>query len=122
MDIFKSFLYVILGLFVGWISGFLGIGGAVIIIPALIYFFGFSQHQAQGTTLLLMVPPIGIFAALAYYKKGYANVPVAILICIGFVIGAFFGAKYAVSFPERLLRRIFALFLLIISFHMLFKK
>jgi uncharacterized membrane protein YfcA len=122
MDIFKFLLFILIGLFAGTISGLLGIGGATIIIPALIYFFGFSQHEAQGTTLLLMVPPIGILAAWTYYKKGYANVPVAIFICLGFIIGAFFGAKVAVSIPEKLLRKLFALFLLIISIHMLFKK
>jgi uncharacterized membrane protein YfcA len=122
MDIFKFLLFILIGLFAGTISGLLGIGGATIIIPALIYFFGFSQHEAQGTTLLLMVPPIGILAAWTYYKKGYANVPVAIFICLGFIIGAFFGAKVAVSIPEKLLRKLFALFLFIISIHMLFKK
>ena len=122
MDIFKFLLFILIGLFAGTISGLLGIGGATIIIPALIYFFGFSQHEAQGTTLLLMVPPIGILAAWTYYKKGYANVPVAIFICLGFIIGAFFGAKVAVSIPEKLLKKLFALFLLIISIHMLFKK
>jgi uncharacterized membrane protein YfcA len=122
MDIFKFLLFILIGLFAGTVSGLLGIGGATIIIPALIYFFGFSQHEAQGTTLLLMVPPIGILAAWTYYKNGYANIPVAIFICLGFIIGAFFGAKFAVSIPEKLLRKLFALFLLIISIHMLFKK
>ncbi|MGC8976305.1 MAG: sulfite exporter TauE/SafE family protein [Candidatus Ratteibacteria bacterium] len=115
-------LFIILGIFSGVISGLLGIGGATIIVPALIYFFGFSQHQAQGTTLLLMVPPIGILAALTYYKKGYADIPTAIFICIGFFIGAYLGAKIAISIPEKILRKIFGLFLLIISFHMIFKK
>jgi len=122
MDIFRFLIFILVGILAGTISGFLGIGGATIIMPILIYFFGFSQHEAQGTTLLLMVPPIGILAALTYYKKGYANVPVAIFICLGFILGAFLGAKCAISIPEKLLRKLFALYLLIISFHMFLKK
>lgn len=116
------FLLLVVGVLAGGISGLLGIGGATIIVPALVYFFGFTQHQAQGTTLLLMVPPIGILAALTYYKKGYADIPTAIFICIGFFIGAFFGAKIAVGLPEKILRRLFGVFLFIISIHMIFKK
>jgi uncharacterized protein len=66
-------LYVILGLAAGIFSGLIGIGGGIIIIPALVFLFGFSQHQAQGTTLALLVPPIGLLAAWMYYTQGYVN-------------------------------------------------
>jgi uncharacterized membrane protein YfcA len=76
--------YVLLGLIAGTLSGLVGIGGAVLIIPALVWFFGMSQHNAQGTTLALMVPPIGILAAWSYYRAGYADLKAAALICGGF--------------------------------------
>jgi len=115
-------LYLLLGLLAGVVSGLIGIGGGSIIIPALIVFFGMSQHQAQGTTLALMVPPIGLLAAWEYYKGGYVDFKIAALICIGFFIGGYFGAKIAVTVPERLLRRIFGIALLLISLDMIFKK
>jgi len=115
-------LYLLLGLLAGVISGLIGIGGGSFIIPALIVFFGMSQHQAQGTTLALMVPPIGLLAAWEYYKGGYVDLKVAALICIGFFIGGYFGAKIAIAVPERLLRRIFGIALLLISLDMIFKK
>jgi hypothetical protein len=68
------------GLLAGVVSGLVGIGGGVIVIPALIYLFGFSQHIAQGTTLAMLVPPIGILAALTYYRQGYVNLGVAALL------------------------------------------
>ncbi|MFA6636779.1 MAG: sulfite exporter TauE/SafE family protein [Candidatus Omnitrophota bacterium] len=114
-------LYILIGLFAGTISGLVGIGGGVIIIPALIYLFKFSQHAAQGTTLAMLIPPIGILAALAYYKQGHVNLPVAAFICLGFVIGGFLGAKFAISCPEVLLRKIFGVCLLLIAGYIIFK-
>ncbi|MEM7592613.1 MAG: TSUP family transporter, partial [Cyanobacteria bacterium P01_A01_bin.83] len=68
-----SLLYIILGLFAGILSGLIGIGGGVMIVPSLVFLFGFSQQEAQGTTLGLLVPPIGILAAWTYYQQGYVN-------------------------------------------------
>lgn len=114
-------LGVLIGLTAGVLSGLLGIGGGIIIIPSLIYLFGLSQHVAQGTTLAVMIPPIGLLAAYVYYKNGYVNIPVAIIICISFFIGGFFGAKIAVGIKEALLRRIFGVGLLCIAFHLILK-
>ena len=113
--------YILIGLFAGAISGLIGIGGGIIIVPALIYLFQFSQHAAQGTTLAMMIPPIGILAALTYYKQGHVNLPVAGFICLGFIVGGFLGAKFAVGFPEVVLRKIFGVCLLFISGYMIFK-
>jgi uncharacterized membrane protein YfcA len=99
-----------------------GIGGGILIIPALVFLFGFTQQQAQGTTLALMVPPIGILAAWTYYTQGYVDVKVAGLICAGFVVGGYFGAKLAVGIPKDLLQKIFGGFLLLVSLKMLFTK
>jgi hypothetical protein len=114
-------LYILIGLFAGAISGLIGIGGGIIIVPALIYLFKFSQHAAQGTTLAMLIPPIGILAALGYYKQGHVNLPVAGFICLGFVVGGFLGAKFAVGFPEVVLRKIFGTCLLVIASYMIIK-
>ena len=115
-------LYVILGLIAGVSSGFLGIGGGAILIPALVYMFGLTQHQAQGTTLALMVPPIGLLAAWKYYSQGNVKLNIAVYICLGFFIGGFLGAILVQKVPEVTLRRIFGLFLLAISVKMIFGK
>lgn len=114
-------LYMIIGLFAGVISGLIGIGGGIIVVPCLIYIFGFSQHSAQGTTLAMMIPPIGLLAAWAYYKQGHVNIPVAGLICLGFIIGGYFGAKLAIGLPEVILRKIFGVSLLIIAGYLIIK-
>ena len=115
------FLYITIGVFAGAISGLIGIGGGIIIVPCLIYIFGFSQHAAQGTTLAMLIPPIGILAALTYYKQGHVNFPVAGLICVGFVLGGYLGAKVAVGFSEVVLRKVFGACLLVIAGYMIIK-
>lgn len=115
-------LYLILGLVTGVFSGLIGIGGAIIIIPCLVLLFGLSQHTAQGTTLALMVPPIGLLAAWVYYKQGFVDLKIAALICLGFFVGGLLGAKFAMKIPDELLRKIFGVILLIASLKMIFFK
>jgi hypothetical protein len=115
-------LLLLFGLVAGILSGLLGIGGGIFIIPALVLLLGFSQHTAQGTTLAMMVPPIGLLAAWAYYKSGYVDLKVAGLMCIGFFIGGFFGAKFATALPEAMLSRIFGVAMLIVSIKMIIGK
>ena len=86
-------LYLLLGLGAGILSGVIGIGGGVVIVPALVFLFGLSQHQAQGMTLALLVPPIGLLAAWTYYSKGYVDLTIAAFVCLGFFLGGFIGAK-----------------------------
>ena len=112
-------LYLLLGLGVGALSGLIGIGGGVLITPALIYFFGFSQHDAQGTTLALLVPPIGILGAWTYFQQGYVDIKVALLICLGFVFGGLVGAKFAIDIPEEFLRRVFGVAIILVGLKML---
>ncbi len=115
-------LYLVLGLAAGTFSGLIGIGGGTIIVPALVFLFGLSQHQAQGTTLALLVPPIGFLAAWTYYKQGYVDLRIAALICIGFFFGGFLGAKIATKLSNVLLERVFGIALLLISLKMIFAK
>jgi len=113
--------FALIGAAAGTISGLLGIGGAVIMIPALIYFFGFDQKMAQGTTLLLMIPPIGLLAAIEYYKVGHVDIKAAAVIAVCFFIGGFFGSKLAMKIHADVLRKIFAGFMMLISIRMFFK-
>ena len=111
--------YVLLGFIAGGLSGLIGIGGGVLIVPALVVLFGFSQHLAQGTTLALMVPPIGLLAAWTYYRQDYVDIPVAVLVCLGFLFGGLLGAKLATALPTNALERIFGLVLILIGGKML---
>lgn len=115
-------LYIAVGLVSGILGGLLGIGGGIVVIPAFIYIFGMSQHMAQGTTLALMVPPIGLLAAWTYYNHGDVNLKVAAFVCIGFFIGGLLGAKLAVGIPEAMLRKTFGIAMLAIALQMIFGK
>ena len=112
--------YIVLGLAAGTLSGLIGIGGGIIIIPALIFLFGLSQHMAQGTTLALMVPPVGILAAWTYYKCGFVDLKIAGLICIGFFFGGLIGAKIATSMSTVMLEKVFGACLFLVSIKMMF--
>lgn len=115
-------LYILIGLLAGTISGLVGIGGGVIIVPSLIYFFGLSQHLAQGTTLALLVPPIGILAFWTYYKQGHVDFNIAIFVCLGFLFGGLMGAKMATGISTVALRKVFGVVMLLISLSIIFKK
>lgn len=115
-------LYVLLGLAAGGLSGLIGIGGGVFIVPVLVFLFGLSQHQAQGTTLALLVPPIGVLAAWTYYKQGYVNIPMAAFICLGFFVGSLFGARLATSMSNVTLGRVFGVALLLIALKMIWGR
>jgi uncharacterized protein len=104
-------LLILIGLFAGILSGMVGVGGGIIIVPALVYFLGFSQHEAAGTSLGLLLLPTGIFAVLNYYNKGYIDIKVVAIMAIAFVIGGYFGSKLALSISQLILKRIFAVLL-----------
>jgi uncharacterized membrane protein YfcA len=112
-------ILMIIGLLAGMLSGLIGVGGGIIIVPALVYFLGFSQHEAQGTSLGLLLLPIGILAVLNYYHKGYIDIKYVGIMAIGFVLGGFVGAKVALVISELALKRIFAVVLFYTAFKML---
>jgi uncharacterized membrane protein YfcA len=118
----SGILYIILGLVAGIFGGMFGIGGGTILIPALVYLFGLTQHQAQGTSLAILVPPIGLLAALRYYYSGNVKLGIAGLICLGFFIGGLIGANFAQGIPDPLLKRLFGVFLLFVSVNMILAK
>jgi len=110
---------VLIGSIAGLASGFMGIGGGVVIIPALVFMLGFDQHMAQGTSLAAMIPPIGLLAAYVYYRSGHVNVPVAALIAAGFIIGGMLGAKVVVNIDAATLRKVFGVVLLLLALRMI---
>jgi len=115
-------LLLLLGVAAGFLSELVGVGGEVFIAPALVFWFGMSQHEAQGTTLALLVPPIGLLAAWTYYKQGYVNLKVAGLICVGFLVGGLFGAKLATGLSNVALEKVFGGAILAIALKMLFSR
>jgi hypothetical protein len=115
-------LLLAIGIVTGIMAGMLGIGGALIMIPALVYIMGLSQHMAQGTSLAVMLPPIGILAAFNYWKVGQVNIKFALILAAAFIIGSYFGSKLALTLPQPVLKKIFGILLLVVAARMLLSK
>ena len=113
-------IIIIIGLTAGMLSGLVGVGGGIIIVPALAFFLGFSQHEAQGTSLGILLLPAGIFAAINYYKQGFIDIKVVLLLFIGFLIGGYFGSKISLNLSETVVKKIFAIMLVVVACKMLF--
>ena len=122
MSITMLLILIVIGIFTGFMSGMLGIGGAIIMIPALILFLGLTQQTAQGTSLAVMLPPIGILAAYNYYKAGQVNIWFAVVLAVFFLLGSWFGSKLALNIPQNLLKKIFGILLLLVAAKMLLSK
>lgn len=118
----KELLYLLLGLMAGTLSGMLGIGGGIILIPGLIFLAGLTQHEAQGTTLAIMLLPIGLLAVMRYHQAGHVHFYIAAFICAGFLIGGLLGANIAEGLPNLLLRRVFGVFLMAVATYTIFTK
>jgi uncharacterized membrane protein YfcA len=111
----------LLGVFIGVVSGLVGIGGGALLIPALVFMYGMTQHKAQGTSLAMLLLPTGIFAFWKYWKAGDVDLRVAILVAVGFALGGWIGGSWAVHVSDLALRRGFAVVLIIVALRMLFK-
>lgn len=114
--------FAVAGFVTGIVGGLFGIGGAAMLVPVLVYGFKFSQQQAQGTSLMVLLPPIGALAALQYYRAGYVEMRAAMLIAAGFVLGALFGAAGAVRLPGLALQRGFGLVLVVLGLQMILHR
>jgi uncharacterized membrane protein YfcA len=115
MNVLQSLLVLIIGLIAGILSGMFGIGGGVIIVPALMLLVGFTIKMASGTSLAALLLPVGLLGAIEYYKQGSINIIAAIMLVIGIFIGAYFGAKITVALPELMVKRAFGIMLLLLS-------
>lgn len=120
MTVQTILMLVLVGLAAGALSGMVGVGGGIIIVPALVYFLGFSQFQAQGTSLGLLLLPAGFLAVMNYYKKGYIDVKVVGIMCVAFLVGGWLGSKFSLSLPQEVVKKIFAVILLLVAGKMLF--
>ena len=110
----------IIGLVAGTLSGFLGIGGATILVPALLVIYKMTQHMAQGTSIAALLLPVGLLAAIKYWQTGNVDIKFAVLIAAGFLIGGYIGASFAQPVPDALLKKLFGAYLLIIALQMIF--
>jgi len=110
----------LVGILAGFMSSLVGIGGGLVIVPALVLFFGLNQKEAQGTSLLMLSLPVAIVGAFNYYKAGYANWKIALLLASTFMIGGLLGSKLAIGLEMGVIKKVFAIFMIIIAIKYLF--
>jgi uncharacterized membrane protein YfcA len=122
MSVYQLILLIIIGLLSGMLAGVFGVGGAILVIPALVFIMGLSQHQAQGTSLAFMIPPIGILAAWNYWKAGYVNWKFALVLSLTFVVGAYLGSRFSLNISDKMLQRVFGILLLFVAVKMIISK
>ena len=122
MDYQQLIVLIIIGILAGILAGSMGVGGGIIIVPALVFFFGMSQHQAQGTSLAVLLPPISFLAVIKYHRDGYINYKFAIVLALAFFLGSYLGGLFAVNLPARTLKKIFGVLMLIAGIKMIFGK
>tara|TARA_B110000046_G_scaffold48630_1_gene53924 strand:+ start:38939 stop:39322 length:384 start_codon:yes stop_codon:yes gene_type:complete len=121
MTVSTLIILICIGLLGGFLSGMIGIGGGIIIVPALVYLLGVSQQSAQGTSIALMLPPIGILAAMNYYKAGSLNVKYALIIAVTFIVGGYLGSKMSLAYlSEAAMKKVFGIILMVVSVKMIF--
>ncbi len=122
MSLYSFIILLLIGLAAGLLGGVAGVGGGIIVIPALIFALGMTQFEAQGTSLAMMIPPIGIMAAYNYYQEGHINWKYALVLAIFFAIGSYFGSKLILNIPQGMVKKGFAFFIILIGVKMLFGK
>jgi uncharacterized protein len=122
MDVTTCIILIVIGLLAGILSGLVGVGGGILMIPLLIMLLGLTQHQAQGTALFAMLPPIGILAAMNYYKEGFVKWEYAAVMALTFVVGGYFGSKLSISLPDQTVRKVFGVIMLIGAIKLIFSK
>lgn len=113
---------VLIGILAGILSGLVGVGGGIVMVPLLIFFFGYSQHQAQGTSLAVLAVPVTLLAAYNYHKQGHLDWRYAAMIAVFFVLGGFIGSKIAISLDQKMLKKVFGVILLFVAGKMLLSK
>jgi uncharacterized protein len=122
METQQILLLILTGILAGFIAGGFGVGGGIIIVPALLFVFGLSQHEAQGTSFAVLLFPIGILGVWNYYKNGFVNMKFVIILVIAFVLGSYFGSLVSIHLPAKTLKKAFAILMLVVGTKMLFEK
>ena len=115
-------IYIFIGILAGFVGGSFGLGGGIVLVPVLVYALGLTQHQAQGTALAIMVPPITLLAALRYYYAGNVKLSLAVFACVGFLVGGLLGAHFVQAVPDPMLKRFFGFVLLFVAVRMIIGK
>ncbi|HIP32881.1 MAG TPA: sulfite exporter TauE/SafE family protein [Crocinitomicaceae bacterium] len=113
-------ILVLIGIVAGVLSGFVGVGGGILIVPALVYFLGMSQHEAQGTSLFVLLLPVGILAVINYSKSGYMDWKFGLIIALTFVVGGFIGSKLALKISPAVVKLIFGLIMAVVSIKLIY--
>ena len=122
MTITQLLILIVVGILSGMLAGVFGVGGAIIVIPALVFILGLSQHDAQGTSLAFMLPPVGILATWNYWKAGHVNWKMALVLSLTFIIGAYLGSQFSINISDKTLRRMFGVLMMVIAIKMIFSK
>ena len=122
MTVNDIFLLIIVGIAAGFIAGGLGVGGGIILVPALVFIFGFSQHQAQGTSLGVLVFPVMLLSVITYHKRGYVNFKYVFILLLAFVVGNYLGSLVSVNLPAKTLKKAFGILMLIAGTKMILGK
>lgn len=120
MNVNDILILLLIGFAAGILSSLVGIGGGLVVVPALVLVLGLSQKMAQGTSLAMLLPPIGILGVILYHKSGNVRWDYAILLIIAFVIGSYFGAKWIQQLNTTTVKRIFAIFMIVVAIKYLF--
>ncbi len=120
LTIMMVLILLLIGLFSGALSGMVGVGGGIIIVPALVYFLAFSQKEAQGTSLGILLLPVGILGVIQYYKQGQVDWRVVLIVSLAFLAGNYFGSKLALTLPDKTLKKTFAIVLIFVAIKILF--
>jgi len=122
LNMITILILLIIGILAGFSSGMVGIGGGIIIVPALVFFLGLTQHQAQGVSIGMLLLPVGFLAAMNYYKSGNLDISKSLIIGASFIIGAYFGSKVSLNIDGAIMKRIFGVVILLISLKLIFGK
>ena len=122
MSLTQLLILIVIGIISGLLSGVFGVGGAIIVIPALVFIIGLTQHEAQGTSLAFMLPPVGILATWNYWKAGHVNWKIALVLSLTFVLGAYLGSHFSINIADKTLRRMFGILMILIALKMIFSK
>ncbi len=122
MELSTLLILMAIGIIAGVFSGFIGIGGGLIVVPALVFFCGLSQHAAQGTSLAMMLPPIGILGVYNYYKAGHVDLKISMILAATFILGSYFGSKFAISLSAEVIKKVFGIIIILVGIKMILNK